>query len=112
MTPLTHARVWDDIAQDFRDRADRNALRGLPLEAENWVSMSRFAHGVADAYRRHARGTAIEPPDPQGLPALLERQAQEGRRELAAAREPDRSFDVVTDPPPVAPLPLRPELDE
>lgn len=112
MRPLAHAQMWDDLAQEFRDQADRAALRQLPETAEGFVVMSRLAHGVADAYRRHARGEVLEPPDPQGLSALLERQEQEGHRELTAAQELDRSFDVVTDPPPVAPLPLRPELDE
>lgn len=95
MTPLNHARLWDDVAWDFQDRATRAALRQQPQTAEGWAVMSRLARGVADAYRRHARGEVPLPPDPQGLPASPEPPATEDRHSPAAAGPND--FDVVTD---------------
>ena len=94
MNPLTHALIWDDIAQDFRDQADRAAVRQLPATAEGFVLMSRLAHGVAEAYRLHARGEVPLPPDPQDLPTSPEQPVTEDRRSPTAAGPND--FDVVT----------------
>lgn len=107
MNPLTHSLIWDDVAQDFRDQADRAAVRQLPETAEGFVLMSRLAHGVAEAYRRHARGEVPLPPDPQDLPASPEPPATEDRRSPAVEGRQD--FDVVTGE---RPLPRFPGPDE